>query len=73
MAAVTICSALEPKKNEVCHCFHCLSIYLPRSDGAGCHDLSFLNVDFIYLFIYLNVDFKVNSFTLLFHFHQEVL
>ena len=20
---------LEPKKNEVCHCFHCLSIYLP--------------------------------------------
>ena len=30
---------LEPKKT-VCHCFHCFSIYLPWSDGTGCHDLS---------------------------------
>ena len=28
----------------VCHCFHCFPIYLPWSDGTGCHDLSFLNV-----------------------------
>ena len=34
---------LEPPK--VCHCFHCLPIYLPWSDGTGCHDLSFLNVE----------------------------
>ena len=33
-------------KNKVCHCFHCLSIYLPSSDGAECHDLSFLKVEF---------------------------
>ena len=26
----------------VCHCFHCFPIYLPWSDGTGCHDLSFL-------------------------------
>ena len=32
---------LEPPKNKVCHCF---PIYLPWSDGTGCHDLSFLNV-----------------------------
>ena len=32
---------LEPKK-IVCHCF---PIYLPWSDGTGCHDLSFLNVE----------------------------
>ena len=31
---------LEPKK-IVCHCFHCFPIYLPWSDGTGCHDLSF--------------------------------
>ena len=31
---------LEPK-----NCFHCLPIYVPRSDGTGCHDLSFLNVE----------------------------
>ena len=37
---------LEPKKNKVCHCFHCFSIYLPWSDGTGCHDLRFLNVEF---------------------------
>ena len=29
----------------VCHCFHCLPIYLPWSDGTRCHDLSFLNVE----------------------------
>ena len=28
------------------HCFHCFSINLPCSDGTGCHDLSFLNVEF---------------------------
>ena len=34
---------LEPPKNKVWHCF---PIYLPWSDGARCHDLSFLNVEF---------------------------
>ena len=37
--------SLEPQKYKVSHCFHCLPIYLPRSDGTGCHDLSFLNVE----------------------------
>ena len=36
---------LEPPKNKVSHCFHCLPIYLPWSDGTRCHDLSFLNVE----------------------------
>ena len=35
-----------PSKN-VSHCFHCFPIYLPWSDGTGCHDLSFLNVEFL--------------------------
>ena len=34
------------QKNKVSHCFHCFPIYLPRSDGTGCHDFSFLNVEF---------------------------
>ena len=37
---------LEPPKIKVSYCFHCFPIYLPWSDGTGCHDLSFLNVDF---------------------------
>ena len=37
---------LHLQKNKVWHCFHCLPIYFPWSDGAGCHDLSFLNVEF---------------------------
>ena len=37
---------LEPPPNKICHCFHCFPIYLPWSDGARCHDLSFLNVEF---------------------------
>ena len=36
---------METKK-IVCHCFHCFPIYLPWSDGTGCHVLSFLNVEF---------------------------
>ena len=35
---------LEPKK-IVWHCFHCFPIYFPWSDGTGCHDLRFLNVE----------------------------
>ena len=41
MAAVTICSDFGAQENKVCHCFHCFLIYLPRSDGTGCHDLVF--------------------------------
>ena len=33
-------------ENTVCQCFHCVPIYLPRSDGTSYHDLSFLNVEF---------------------------
>ena len=36
---------LEPPKNKVWHCFHCFSIYFPWSDGTGCHDFPFLNVE----------------------------
>ena len=38
MAAVTICSDFGAQKNRVWHCFHCFPIYLPWSDGTGCHD-----------------------------------
>ena len=37
---------LEPRKIKVLHRFHCFPIYLPWSDGTGCHELSFLNVEF---------------------------
>ena len=36
---------LEPKKIKVSYSLHCFHIYLPWSDGTGCHDLSFLNVE----------------------------
>ena len=35
---------LEPRKIKSAS-FHCFPIYLPRSDGTRCHDLSFLNVE----------------------------
>ena len=37
---------LEPLKIKFVLFFHCSPIYLPRSDGTRCHDLSFLNVEF---------------------------
>ena len=33
-------------ESEVCHCFYYFPIYLSGSDGTGCHDLGFLNVEF---------------------------
>ena len=42
IAAVIICSDFGAPQNKVCHCF---PIYLPWSDGTGCHDLSLLNVE----------------------------
>ena len=30
---------LEPRKYKVSQSFHCFPIYLPWSDGTGCHDL----------------------------------
>ena len=51
-----------PPPNKVYYCFHCFLMYLPWSEGTGCHDLRFLNVE-----LYANI------VTLLFHFHQEAL
>ena len=48
---------LEPPK-IVCHCFHCFSIYLPWSDGTGCHDISFWIFNF-------KPAFSLSSFTLI--------
>ena len=44
MAAFTICSDFGAPQTKVSHCFHCLPIYLPWSDGTRCHDLSFLSL-----------------------------
>ena len=33
-------------QEKVCHCFHCFPTCLPWSDGARCHDPSFLNIEF---------------------------
>jgi len=32
--------------NKFCHWFHFSPFYLPWSDGIGCYDLNFLNVEF---------------------------
>ena len=53
MAAITICSDFGAQENKVSHRF---PIYLPWSDGTGCHDLSFLNVE-------LEPTFSLSSFT----------
>ena len=46
MAAVTICSDFRAQEKEICHYFHLSSFYLPWSNGARCHDLSFLKYFF---------------------------
>ena len=56
MAAVTICSDFRAQEKKVSHCFYCFPIYLPWSNGTGCHDLSFLNAEF-------KPTFSLSSFT----------
>ena len=62
VAAVTVHSDLGAQENKICHCFQFSPFYLPWSDGTGCHDLRFLNVEF-----------QASFFALLFHPHQETL
>ena len=38
---IFFCSDFRASKTKVSHCFHCFPIYLPWSDGTGCHDLHF--------------------------------
>ena len=59
MAAVTIHSDFGAEENSPRkwkHCFHCFPIYLPWSDGTGCHDLSFWMLSF-------KPTFSLSSFT----------
>ena len=58
MTAVTSFSDFGAPQNSLSLFPHLLSL----SDGTGCHDLNFMNVEF-----------EANFFTLLFHFHQEAL
>ena len=50
MPAVTVHSDFGAQENKVSHCFYCFPIYLLWSDGTGCHDLSFLDVELSQLF-----------------------
>jgi len=51
---------LEPKKKKS-HYFHFFPFYLPCSNGAGCHDLSF----FFFLIFSLKPVLSLSSFTLI--------
>ena len=55
--------AKKKKNNKVWHCFHCFPVYFPWSDGTGCHDLSFLNVEFKPTFSLFSFTFIRNLFS----------
>ena len=46
MPSVTICSDFGVQENKVCHYFQCFPVYLPWSDGTGCHDIRFWMLSF---------------------------
>ena len=46
MAAGSTRGDFRAQENKIYHCFHCVPIYLPWSDGIRCHGLCFLNVEF---------------------------
>ena len=56
MTAVTTCNDFGAQENKVCHCFHCLPIYLPWSDGADVMILVFWVLSF-------TPTFSLSSFT----------
>ena len=55
--AVTIHSDFRAPQEEICDYFHLFPFYLPCSNGAGCHDLSF--------FVSLQVALSLSPFTLI--------
>ena len=59
MAAVTVHSDFGAQEEEICHYFHLFPFYLPCSNGAGCHDLSF------FLMFSLNLALSLSFFTLI--------
>ena len=66
MTAVTSHSDFRAQEEKIGHCFHLFPFFLPWSDGAGCHDLSFLNVRF-------KLAFSLSSFTLIKRFFSSSL
>ena len=67
MAVVTIFSDFRAQEEKICHSLHFRPLYLPWSDGAGCHDLFFFFFCLSkYVFIYLN--FILFNFTILYWF-----
>ena len=46
MVAVTVSSDFGTQENKICHCFYFFPFYLLWSDRTGCHELSFMNVEF---------------------------
>ena len=74
MAAVTICSDFRAQENWL-SLFPFHPIYLPWSDGTGCHDLCFSNVKgfffFIYKFIYFNQRLITLQYCIAFATHQH--
>ena len=60
MASVTVRSDLGAHEEKICHDFHFFPFYLPCSNGARCHDLSFFFLIFI-----LKPALSLFSFTLI--------
>ena len=46
MAAVSSCNGFRAQGLEICHYFQCFPFYLLWTNGARCHDLSFLIFNF---------------------------
>ena len=46
MAVIIIHGDFGAQENKICHCFHFSPQLFAWSNGTGCHDLSFLNVEF---------------------------
>ena len=77
MAAVTVHSDFGAQENKFGHCLHYFPIYLPWTDGTGCHDLCFLNVElqaslFILLFHFLMKYFSFLHFLSLGWYHLHI-
>ena len=57
-----------PPKKKISHCFHYFPIYLPWSDGTGCHDLSFLECRVLSQLFYSPLSLSSTGSLVLLHF-----
>ena len=66
MAGFTVSSDYGVQESKICHCFQIFPFYLPWSGGTRCHDLHFLNIEFLSQIFHSSLSHSSRDFLVLY-------